>query len=173
MRRRQRRRGGVGESRVGADGHRHLHAALRGPVVLGRVLVDVPVHAGGLLVEHLQPVHAHVARARPRMPGEHQRQGDVAAAVQRPALEDRQRLQVDLVAGEHHFLAGAALDHSGLQGGQVLEPPEGLELVPGAVGHLEGGELRHPGASSSYDAARRARHMRSWLPNWFISTGIE
>ena len=114
---RQRRRGGVGQSGVGADGHRHFHAPRRAGVVLGAILVQVPVHAGGVLVEHLQPVHAHVARTGPRMPGEDQGQGDVAARVQGPALEDGERLQIDLVAGEHHLLAGTALDRPRLQRG--------------------------------------------------------
>ena len=61
-----------------------LHAA----VVLGALLVGLPVHAGGALVEDLHAVHAAVALAGVGIAREDHRQRDEAAAILRPALQD-------------------------------------------------------------------------------------
>ena len=139
----QRRRGRVGDGRVGADGHRHLQPPTGRAVVLGGVLVEMPMHARGLLVVDLETVHAHVAPTRLGVAGEDQRQGDVAAGVEGPALEDGQGLEVDPVAGEHHLLARPLLHYPGLQSRQVLEPRQRLQLLPRAVGKIGGDERLH------------------------------
>ena len=46
--------------------------------------------------------------------GNYQRQGDVAASVQGPALGDGEAEQVHLFALQHHFLAGGAAHRLGL-----------------------------------------------------------
>ena len=139
----QRCRGRVGDGRVGADGHRHLQPPTGRAIVLGGILVEVPVHARGPLVVDLETVHAHVAPTRLGVAGEDQRQGDVAAGVERPALEDRQSLEVDLVAGEHHLLARPLLHYPGLQRRQVLESRQRPQLLPGAAGKIGRDERLH------------------------------
>ncbi len=79
--------GRVGDGGVGADGHGYLQAPAGGAIVVGCVLVQVPMHAGRAGVVDLQAVHARVAHARARIPGEDHRKGDEPSAVQRPALQ--------------------------------------------------------------------------------------
>jgi hypothetical protein len=136
--------GGVGESGIGPDGDCRLHAAARLPVVLGGVFVDMPMHAGGVAVEHLQTVHAHVPAAGLGMAGEDQGQGDVAAGVERPTLQDGQRPQIDLGPGVDHLLAGASAHSAWLQGRQVLKPEQSLDLVHSPLRQLHGHQLLHP-----------------------------
>ena len=91
----QRRRGGVDRRGIAAQRDGDLHAASprssAQPLVLGRALVDLPVHAERALIEDLEPVHAHVARARHGVRREHHRQRDEAPRVPRPAAQHGQR----------------------------------------------------------------------------------
>src|SRR5207253_529929 len=71
-------------------------------LVLGAALVGLPVHAEGPIVEDLEPVHPDVARAGARVPGEHARQRDVAAAVLGPAAEHRHVGALNALEEERH-----------------------------------------------------------------------
>ena len=67
--RRQRRAGGIDAGGVRADGHGDLHALLLAALALGvaevrrAALVNLPVHADGLVVVDLHAIHADVALA--------------------------------------------------------------------------------------------------------------
>ena len=74
--------------------------------MLRALLVRLPVHAGGALVEDLHAVHAAVALAGIGIAREHHRQRDEAAAILRPALQHRIIEQRKSVAPDH-FLARA------------------------------------------------------------------
>ena len=66
---RQGRRARVDRARVAAEGDGHLHGLLLlfgDAMMLGGALVDLPVHAERLVVEHLKTVHADIARPRDR-----------------------------------------------------------------------------------------------------------
>ena len=175
--RRQREDGGVHGGRVGADGHGHIHAPriarLEPPaIVLGALLVGLPVHARGALVVDLHAVHAAVALAGVRVPGEDQRQGDEAAAVVGPALQDRVVGQREAVAPDD-FLAGPAGNrlreertHLG-ELGQHLELADQpfrhahLQVLRDAAGHLvHRGHLQRdlhlPHAGEAVDEDRHA-----------------
>jgi hypothetical protein len=110
--------------------------------MLGRALVDLPVHAERLVVVDLEPVHADVARAGDRIAREDHRQRDVAAAVTRPAAEHGQGGQRRVI-GLGHLLArrrahalGAGLHH-------VEEGAELAQLVEDRAGHAQVDQLGH------------------------------
>ncbi len=103
----------------GGLGHvRHLRRYIAGlrthPVaqLFGRILLPLPVHAGGLPVVHLHAVHAHIALAGPRVARDDERQRNVAAAVHGPTLQHRELEHIDPVAALadlDDFLAGCIL----------------------------------------------------------------
>ena len=98
---RKRRGGGIRDSRIAAKHNRHVDLLLFGlvtPRMFRADLVHLPVHARRALVEHLNAVHADVALARIRVIGEHKGQGDVAPAVLRPAVQNGQLVQINVVA---------------------------------------------------------------------------
>ena len=104
--------------------------------VLGGVLLALPVHAGGLAVVDLHAVHADVALAGFGIAGGDAGEGDEAAAVLRPGLEDGELEDVDLVAVEDDFLAGSffGVDGLGEEAADFGEHGEELELVQDAGG---------------------------------------
>ena len=67
-------------------------------VVLGGYFLALPVHAGGLAVVDLHAVHADVAPAGAGVSGVDAGQGDEAAAVVGPALEDGEGVEVEVFA---------------------------------------------------------------------------
>jgi hypothetical protein len=75
-------------------------------IVLGGDLLALPVHAGGLAVVDLHAVHADVALAGARVAGDDAGQGDEAAAVVGPALEDGELVEVEVVAEDDFFAGG-------------------------------------------------------------------
>ena len=84
---------GKGVGRVAADRDRDGHALAPLVVELAMARADfvhLPMHAGGAAVVDLHAVHAEVARAGLGVAGVDVRQRDEAAAVLRPALQDRQ-----------------------------------------------------------------------------------
>ena len=111
--------------------------------MLGRALVDLPVHAEGLVVVDLEAIHAHVTRAGDGITREDHRQRDVAAAVARPAAEhgeggERRALGLDhLLAGRRAHALGAGPDH-------VEERAQLAQLVEYRPGHAQVDQLRHP-----------------------------
>ena len=68
----------------------------------------MPVHPGRAVVEHLHPVHAHVAHPGFGIDGVHHRQGDERAAVAGPAPQHRQPPERSFVPTQHHLLTSAA-----------------------------------------------------------------
>ena len=109
--------------RVASQGHRHVYPLLAHfptqPVVAGTHLVGLPVHGAGVAVKYLDAVHPQVSRPCDRVLGNYQGQGDIAAPVQRPALDDGIPGEVHLVAGVDHLLAGGASHDLGLEGCQL------------------------------------------------------
>ena len=111
--------------------------------MLGRDLLALPVHAGGLAVIDLHAVHAHIALARlaarcpRRCPGarrlarDHARQGDKTAAISRPGLQHRKLEHIDLIAAQDHFLAGRVLrsDHLREEPTHLGQHRQHLQLV--------------------------------------------
>ena len=81
-------------------------------VVFGADFLALPVHAGGALVINLHAVHADVALAGLGVAGDHARQGDEAARILGPALQDGKIEQREIVALDD-FLAGAGGDGLG------------------------------------------------------------
>ena len=131
---RQRRARRVGGDRVEPerDGDRDL--PVRGEVVGAAVLVDLPVHVGRAGVDLLHPVHADVADAGVRVLRDHGRQRDERRRVAGPAALDREQAEVDVLAGEHDLLTGAARDS--------LRPRVGDRLQLLQAAHLLGEPLR-------------------------------
>ena len=72
--------------------------------------MDVPVHAGGLFVKDLHPVHADISLSGGQTFGDDERQGDEPAGILGPAVKDRQVKEIDVVALENNLLAGRNLD---------------------------------------------------------------
>ena len=70
-------------------------------IVLGSDLLSLPVHARGLAVVNLHAIHADVALARSRIARVHAWQGDETAAIVRPAFEDREIVEIELLAPDH------------------------------------------------------------------------
>src|SRR5207247_5701530 len=92
--------------RPDGDGHLEALPALLGAVVVeAPALADLPVHPGGPLIVDVHAVDAEVALPRPRVLGEHQAEGDEAAAVLGPELEVGKRLEV---RGSGHLLSRPA-----------------------------------------------------------------
>ncbi len=109
-------------------------------------LLALPVHAGGLAVVYLHAVHAEVALAGFGVARGDAGEGDEAAAVLRPGLEDGKFQEVDIVAVADDFLAGslARVDDFGKEAADFGEHGEQLELVH----HAGGGD----GVEESVDA---------------------
>ena len=109
--------------------------------MLGGDLLPLPVHPGGLAVVDLHPVHSDVALARARVAGDDAGQGNEAAAVVRPALEDGELVQIELVAAavlvrmQDDLLAGSLLTADGLGkgAGQRAQLRQHFELVDEAL----------------------------------------
>lgn len=84
---------GVYGGRIRADSDRYRHAPVSAPVfiqIVRPVLMDMPVHAGGVSVKYLHSIHAEVLPAGFKASGENERQGDKGARICRPAMEYRE-----------------------------------------------------------------------------------
>jgi hypothetical protein len=100
--RRQRRDAGEDRCRIGADRDGDLHPSPLALVTarLSRaVLVLLPVHAGRVAVEDLHPVDADVHFSGRRVPRDDQRKRDERSGVLRPARQDGEPGEIDLIAG--------------------------------------------------------------------------
>ena len=82
------------------------------PIMFRSNLLSLPVHSGGASVKNLHAVHAEVAFAGFRVSGGHAGESDEAPSVLRPALEDGEVDQREIVALDD-FLAGAGGHGSG------------------------------------------------------------
>ncbi len=142
---RQRRRGRVRGHRVEPQRDGDLEPAVRGQVVHAPVLVELPVHRGRARVELLHPVHADVPRPGLRVVRDHGRQRDERRGVARPAVLDREQVEVDVVAGEHDVVMGCGAHRLRARVRDRLQLLEAAHLVDETLGrlHLEhGAELR-------------------------------
>ena len=161
---RQGRRARVDRHGVAAQRDGDLHAAgaalLRHPLVLGRALVDLPVHAERAVVVDLQAVHPHVARLRHRVAREDERERDVAPGVARPAAQHGEGGQAR-VGRLHDLLARRRAHPLGARLGEVEEVAEPAQLVEERARHAEVEELGHAGGEivEPLDAEGR-RHAR-------------
>ena len=106
-------------------------------------LVGLPVHPGSARVEHLHPVDAVVLRARLRILGDDQGQGDVRPGVLRPALDDGQAVEVNILAGEHDFLARRVADGARLIRADVGQPSQRPQLVHQSLGRATQRQVDH------------------------------
>ena len=100
------------------------------------------MHEGRAPVDLLHPVHADVASAGSGVVRDHRGQGDERRRVVRPAGLDRERVQVNVVAGEHDLLAGAAAHRLRPRVGDRLQLQQPLGLLDQALGRLH---LEHVG----------------------------
>ena len=124
----QRCRCGVGIDRVAAQAYGHGQPVRTFGQMLRAGLVPVPVHPRRGIVDHLHPVHSDVADAGNGTDRVHERKGDEAAAVLRPALEHGKRAQFRGVL--HHILAGrVALVLPGRPGSGPVQQWQQPELV--------------------------------------------
>ena len=104
-------------------------------IVLGGNFLALPVHAGGLAVVDLHAIHADVALAGARVARVHAGQRDEASAVVRPALEDREKVEVEVVAANDFFAGGVfGADGFGKCAGERAELRQHLQLVEEASG---------------------------------------
>ena len=127
-------------------------------MMLGGALVNLPVHAERLVVEHLETVHADIARPRDGIAREHHGKRDVAPGVSRPAADDGHRGERRPVRLDH-FLAGGGAHALGAGLGDVEQVAELSELVEERARHPEVEELRHPcGQLVEPLDAKRRRH---------------
>ena len=141
-----RQRGGPAPrlGRVAAQGDRARDTVLldgaRLALVLRAAFVALPVHAQRAAVVFLQAVHAHVARPRDRIARDDLRQGDVRAAVLRPAGGDRQQVQRGIV-GDDHLLAGRfALADAARSQANAAQRAQEIDPAPGHAAQI----LRQP-----------------------------
>ena len=136
---RQRRAGRVRGDRVETERDRHGNAAVGREPVGAAVLVDLPVHEGGVPVDDLHPVHADVAAAAARITGDDGRQGDERRRIARPAALHREEPEVDVVALQHDLLHRAAAHRVRARVGDRLQLLQAAHLVhqPGRRLHLE------------------------------------
>ena len=126
------RRSGIG------IGSRRCCRAQGFTIVLGGYLLPLPVHAGGLAVVDLHAVHSDVALAGAWVAGDDAGQGDEAASVVRPALEDRKGIEVDVLFDDDLFAAGLfGADGLGECAGERAQLRQHLELVEQAFGSLD------------------------------------
>ena len=101
--------------------------------------LQLPVHARGLLVKNLHPIHPHIAFTRIGIFRDDARQRDEPPAILRPALLDRQiqqrrqcGLRVRRMAIEpvHNFLARASFDDTRFRVPQVQRGAEQFHRFP-------------------------------------------
>ena len=105
--------------------------------MLSRYLLPLPVHAGGLAVVHLHAVHPDIALAGARVASDDAGQRDEAASVLRPALEDWELVEVDVVLDDDLFAARVfGADGLGECAGERAQLRQHLEFVKQAFGSL-------------------------------------
>ena len=132
--RRQGRRPRPDGRRISAESDRHLQLLRAGPVMARTHLVGLPVHAGRVPVEHLHPIDAVVLGACFGVPGDHQGESDIRAGIHRPALDDRQTVEIDILSGQDDLLTRWVGDGPGLVGANMNQPSQGTELVQHSLG---------------------------------------
>ena len=113
------------------------------------LFVGLPVHARGALVVHLHAVHAAVALAGVGIAREHQGQRDEAAAIIRPALQNRVIEQREPV-GAHYFLARSLGHDLGEKRAHLGQFGQHFQLADKPLGHAHLQEL--------HDAPRHFLH---------------
>jgi hypothetical protein len=105
---RQRRGGAPHRRRISAEDDRtrnnRLLFLLCHALVFCAALVPLPVHHQGAIVLDLQAIHAHVADVAQGIARDDLHQRDVPAAVERPAFEEGQLREGNLIVGTDDFL---------------------------------------------------------------------
>ena len=141
-------------------------------LVLGAALVDLPVHAQGALVEHLQAVHADVAPAGGRVARDDGRQRDVAAAVVGPALQDGQRGPATAWSVSTTSWQGPPCTRLGaIDRNTPSSSPARFSLSTRERGMSSDSSASSRVPSSSRSSTPSAQAMRSREPKALISTG--
>ena len=112
------------------------------------------------LSELLHAIHADVANAARRILRDHHRQRDVRPAVFGPAREDRQLVEIDLVAAPHDFLTRWRADlHARRKLRHLQQSRQQRQLADKSFGHLEIEQLRDARADRVQVVdAERQRH---------------
>src|SRR5580658_6661417 len=140
--------------------------------MLGGVFLALPVHAGGLAVVDLHAVHADVALAGAGVAGDDAGEGDEAASVLRPGLEDGSSRRLTSSPRWMTCLQGASF--AGMTLGKKLPTSASMGsifiLSMKLVGVCGLRKVRMRLAMSSRESVSRARRMRRSLPNWFMRT---
>ena len=95
-----------------------------------------PAHDGLVLADDLLPIDAEILPLLVRPSRDDQRPGDQWSGIARPAGLDRIAAQVDLVAGQHHFLTGRMADGLGRHVQHLLEQRQLVEHVAKPLGRL-------------------------------------
>ena len=103
--------------------------------MFGAMLLALPVHAGAALVVDLHAIGADVALAGLRIFRDHRRQGDEAAAIERPALQDRKIEQREVVVPDD-FLARARRNFLGKELAHLGQHGQHLDFVEQALRRL-------------------------------------
>ena len=130
--------------------------------MLGALLVRLPVHAGGALVVHLQPVAAAVALAGVGILREHHRQRDEPAAILRPAVQDRKFVQREIVAPDH-FLARAARNDLRKERAHLGQLRQHLQLADQSFRHAHFEKFGDALRDSSTESTSSAISIRRML----------
>ena len=121
--------------------------------MLGGDLLALPVHSGGLAVVDLHAVHADVALAGFRVAGDDTGEGDEAASILRPGLEDGELVEVDVFALVDDLLAAGVFagDDLGEEAAYLGQFGEEFEFVE----HGHGGDGVDEDADAVGDGVER------------------
>ena len=104
--------------------------------MFGPDFLPLPVHPGGALVIDLHAVTAQVAFAGLRIAGGNAGQGDEAASVLRPALQNGKLIQREAILADH-FLARAGWNRLGEELAHLSEHGQHLDFVQEALWGLD------------------------------------
>ncbi len=103
-------------------------------IVLRALFMRLPVHARGALVVDLHAIHAAIALAGVGIARKHQRQGDEAAAILRPAFQHR-IIEQGKAPGADDLLARAFGHDLGKERSHLGQLWQHLQLADEAFGH--------------------------------------
>src|SRR3989442_5587984 len=104
--------------------------------MLGAMLMELPVHGGAAIIEHLHAIAARVALATFRMPREHHGEGDESPAIAGPAFQYREIEHRKAIALDD-LLARTVLYHLWKERADLGELRQHLDLVDQPVRRLE------------------------------------
>src|SRR5215813_4264361 len=99
--------------------------------------MNLPMHACSSFVVDLHAIHPAVAFAGLRVLGEHERHGDVAAAVFGPTVDDRQVKEREMSLFEYPFFAWPITGYPGEHPAKIGKAREHLDLLDQALGRFD------------------------------------